>query len=803
MKKLILLISLIVINDVYSQASSKLNNAQNVPVSVANPPFLIGADPFPEGTWRKYIKSDIKWEVSNINGLDTYIQSIGSSMWQPALNYTPVTSTRTFTINGVTQDLSQNRVWNLGDLSSSGSYSNPNWITSLDYSKITNKPSIPTNTNQLVNGAGFLTTIPAQSFSTITEKPTTISGYGITDAYPLTGNPSGFLTSFTETDPTVSTYVKGLTGFNSIKTSTDALYYPLTTNPAGYLTVVPAQSWSSIIGKPSFNLVATSGDYNDLTNKPAIPAAQVNSDWNSVSGVSQILNKPSLSSVATSGSYADLINRPSLSTVATSGLYSDLSGKPNIPAAQVNADWSSTTGVSQILNKPTLSSIAITGNYADLLGKPTLSTVSNTGSYSDLINKPSIPAAQINSDWNSTSGLSQIINKPTLSSVAISGSYNDLTNKPIIYSFSGLASQYTKGDGTYATFPTTLSSFTNDAGYLSGVSSGQIVTALGYTPYNATLNTNGYISGITNSQVTSALGYTPLTNARTITINGVTQDLTANRTWTVGDVTSASLATSLSNYATTASLSAYTTTTALNTALSNYTTSTNLATALSAKENTIVAGTTAQYWRGDKTWQTLDKTSVGLSNVSNTSDTDKPLSTATQTALNTKQNTLVSGTSIKTVNGDTLLGSGDLTLSTTPSGTAGGDLTGTYPNPTLAASGVTAGTYGLVTVDSKGRVISGKRMIAISGVTDATGNYTYTFPTAFSVPPNVQANIIGGNALQGVLISSITTTSVTIQAYTRSTVSSLPIVGTLTGLLVGAATNPLVGGNIDAIITEK
>lgn len=38
--------------------------------------------------------------------------------------------------------------------------------------------------------------------------------------------------------------------------------------------------------------VATSGSYADLSNKPSIPAAQVNSDWGAASGVAQVLNKP-------------------------------------------------------------------------------------------------------------------------------------------------------------------------------------------------------------------------------------------------------------------------------------------------------------------------------------------------------------------------------------------------------------------------------------------------------------------------------------------------------------------------------
>lgn len=40
--------------------------------------------------------------------------------------------------------------------------------------------------------------------------------------------------------------------------------------------------------------VAFTGSYNDLSNLPTIPDAQVNSDWNSTSGVSEILNKPTI-----------------------------------------------------------------------------------------------------------------------------------------------------------------------------------------------------------------------------------------------------------------------------------------------------------------------------------------------------------------------------------------------------------------------------------------------------------------------------------------------------------------------------
>jgi hypothetical protein len=72
---------------------------------------------------------------------------------------------------------------------------------------------------------------------------------------------------------------------------------------------------------------------------------------------------------------------------------------------------------------------------------------------------------------------------------------------------------------------------------------GQTTYDLVYYPLSS--NPAGYLTGITSSDVTTALGYTPVTNARTLTINGTTYDLTADRSWTIsagsGTVTSVGL----------------------------------------------------------------------------------------------------------------------------------------------------------------------------------------------------------------------------------------------------------------------
>ena len=215
---------------------------------------------------------------------------------------------------------------------------------------------------------------------------------------------------------------------------------------------------------------------------PAIPAAQVQSDWNASSGMGAILNKPTLFS----GNYNDLTNKPtipadtgdltnnagyitssalsgyalssSLATVATSGSYNDLSGKPSIPTVSLSSTGTSTNEINYITLNGTEYKIAGSGStssiaWGDITGKPTFASVATSGSYNDLSNTPNIPDAvsgtNDGTNWtsltigsstynlgtgsgSSTVSWSDIQNKPTFATVATSGSYDDLNNKPSI-----------------------------------------------------------------------------------------------------------------------------------------------------------------------------------------------------------------------------------------------------------------------------------------------------------------------------------------------------------------------------------
>jgi hypothetical protein len=86
-------------------------------------------------------------------------------------------------------------------------------------------------------------------------------------------------------------------------------------------------------------------------------------------------------------------------------------------------------------------------------------------------------------------------------------------------------------------------------------------------------------------------------------------------------------------------------------------------TALQVGNNTLVGRVSGGGSDIDDLSTSQVRTMLSINNVDNTSDANKPVSTATQTALDLKQNTLVSGTNIKTINGNSVLGSGNLVIS--------------------------------------------------------------------------------------------------------------------------------------------
>ena len=145
------------------------------------------------------------------------------------------------------------------------------------------------------------------------------------------------------------------------------------------------------------------------------------------------------------------------------------------------------------------------------------------------------------------------------------------------------------------------------------------------------------------------------------------------------------------------------------------------------------------------------KTALALNAVDNTSDANKPISSATQTALDAKQATLVSGTNIKTINSTSILGSGNIAIS---SAVAWGGVTGTLSNQTdlqTALDGkvdentaITGATKTKITYDAKGLVTAGADATT-ADIADST-NKRYVTDAQATVIGNTSGTNTGDNA---------------------------------------------------------
>lgn len=203
-----------------------------------------------------------------------------------------------------------------------------------------------------------------------------------------------------------------ISNFIIVKGKQRAYYTP----PISKMSVATATNvaWSGVTGKPSFATVATSGSYNDLSNKPTIPSNtnQLTNGAGFITGIKTLTLISGSTSVAFNGTSDGALN---------------------------------VEGTGGITVTPTKS-----GNVLTLSISGTAATTSANGLMSSTDKKKldgiaSGAEVNVQSDWNATSGDAFIKNKPTFLTGGSQTSTSSSDGGSNVFTF-------TKSDGTTATF---------------------------------------------------------------------------------------------------------------------------------------------------------------------------------------------------------------------------------------------------------------------------------------------------------------------------------------------------------------
>ena len=151
-----------------------------------------------------------------------------------------------------------------------------------------------------------------------------------------------------------------------------------------------------------------------------------------------------LATVASTGAYSDLSGTPTLATVATTGAYSDLSGTPTLGTASAEDVGTSAGNVVQLdgsARLPAVDGSQLTNLPASSLALDDLTDVTITAAATGEVLRYD------GAEWvDAQLAYSDLSGTPTLATVATTGAYSDLSGAP-----------------------TNVSSFTNDAGYISDI----------------------------------------------------------------------------------------------------------------------------------------------------------------------------------------------------------------------------------------------------------------------------------------------------------------------------------------------
>ena len=474
------------------------------------------------------------------------------------------------TISVDTEDVAM--VVNLATVAFSGSYNDLDNTPDLsvyelkedafsgDYNDLENKPTIPTKTSDLDNDSGFITGIDSSDvisalgytpgtsnfdgdYNSLTNKPTFATVATTGDYDDLINKPVIPVVNYPVTDVKAngSSVLDGTVAKITIPTNVSDL-----NNDSGFITGITDTMITNALGYTP-GTSNFDGAYSSLTGTPDL---------------SIYATSASLSTVAFSGDYDDLLDKPTLATVAISGSYTDLTDKPTIP----DTTYMVTTNTAQdITGKKTFKTNPIdvvnTSKGIQLHSGTNNSTSAKLGFtlYNSVAGSTNNEVGFLEANTNTSSGKLLALGYYNTATTTYYtnwdvgfalNEYNSNKGGNVAYKLV-MPNQYNLNnyntkryipidftDGTTTvrsdatgivnissllpTVPTKVSQLTNDSGFITGITSSDVTTALGYTP--GTSSFSGSYTDLTDkpSIPSSASSTSTVTASTTTAVTGTT-----------------------------------------------------------------------------------------------------------------------------------------------------------------------------------------------------------------------------------------------------------------------------------------
>ena len=235
---------------------------------------------------------------------------------------------------------------------------------------------------------------------------------GSTNLYFTAARAISALASTLASYATTSALSTAISGLSSVYTTTTAVASQITTALTGYATQawVTAQSYATVSGVTSSisSAISSLGLGTASTKAIADFAPAFGIAPSAITGTAVITGDSRLSDARTPTAHTHPLSDLTQSS-ATTGQVATWNGSAWVPVTP------SAAGVSSVAGRAG----AVTLSASDVSG---LATVATSGAYADLSGKPTIPASQVQSDWNASTGLGVILNKPTIPSATTDAS---------------------------------------------------------------------------------------------------------------------------------------------------------------------------------------------------------------------------------------------------------------------------------------------------------------------------------------------------------------------------------------------